>query len=241
MKEETAATLRLRAVEAVDNAGPDAEAVLKYLSANPDFLLRHEALLAEIELPHRAGSAVSLVERQVKLLRERNIESRQRLARLLETAHQNDQLFDKTRQLILMLLEADSLERLIQTLVLGLRREFDIEHVRLLLIEDADTRWPGSVEHIRCDDAEAALGGMLRQARPVAGPLRPATRELLFGSQAGEVASALVVTIAGTHPLAVLALGSSDVRRFHGEMGTLFAEFVGDVLQRLLPHWRRGD
>lgn len=143
MKEETVATLRLRAVEPADNdAGPDAQTVLEYLTRNPDFLLRHETLLAEIELPHRAGTAVSLVERQVKLLRERNIESRQRLTRLLETAHQNDQLFDKTRQLILMLLEADSLERLTQTLVLGLRREFDIEHVRLLLIEDAGTCWP---------------------------------------------------------------------------------------------------
>ncbi|MCB1631290.1 MAG: DUF484 family protein [Pseudomonadales bacterium] len=242
MKEETVATLRLRAVEPADNdAGPDAQTVLEYLTRNPDFLLRHETLLAEIELPHRAGTAVSLVERQVKLLRERNIESRQRLTRLLETAHQNDQLFDKTRQLILMLLEADSLERLTQTLVLGLRREFDIEHVRLLLIEDAGTCWPDSAERMRRDDAEAALGGMLHQARPVAGPLRPAARELLFGSQATEVASALVVTIAKARPLAVLALGSSDVRRFHGEMGTLFAEFVGDVLQRLLPHWRRED
>lgn len=238
MKEETAATRRMRAVDTANDDGPDAQAVLAFLSRNPDFFLRNESALADVELPHRAGSAVSLVERQVKLLRERNIESRARLARLLETAHENDALFTKTRQLVLALLEADSLERLAQTLVLGLRREFDVEQARLLLIEDEHLRWPDTAERVQRADAEAVLGGTLRQERPLAGPLRPAARELLFGSQAAEVASALVVAIARPHAVALLALGSADTRRFHGEMGTLFMEFVGEVVQRLLPRWQ---
>jgi hypothetical protein len=67
MKEETVATLRLRAVEPADNdAGPDAQTVLEYLDAQPRLsCCATMTLLAEIELPHRAGAAVSLVERQV--------------------------------------------------------------------------------------------------------------------------------------------------------------------------------
>jgi uncharacterized protein len=148
MKEEFGATLRMRAIAAQEISEPGAEEVLAYLSRHPDFFLRHEPILGELELPHRAGTAVSLVERQVALLRARNIDSRQRLTRLLDTARENDELFGKTRQLILALLECESLERLTQVLLTSIRREFDVEHGRLLLIDDAGSTWTGSGEHI---------------------------------------------------------------------------------------------
>jgi len=77
----------------------------------------------------------------------------------------------------------------------------------------------------------------MRQDKPVSGPLRPQAREALFGTQADNVLSSLVVTVSHAHPVAIVALGSSDARRFHGEMGTMFMEFIGDVLQRLLPRF----
>jgi uncharacterized protein YigA (DUF484 family) len=237
MKEEFGATLRMRAVAAQESSEPSAEEVAAYLSRHPDFLLRHEEVLAEIQLPHRAGTAVSLVERQVALLRERNIDSRQRLTRLLETARENEELFGKTRQLILALLECDSLERIAHVLLTGIRREFDVEHGRLLLIEDAESTWQAGGERIDRAAAEAALGGLLRQEHPIAGPLRPQARETLFRDFAGEVHSAVLISVGRAHPVAILALGSSDARRFHGEMGTMFMEFIGDVLQRLLPRF----
>ncbi len=237
MKEEFGAILRMRATEVEADNEPGVEQVLAYLARHPDFFLRHDAILAELELPHRAGAAVSLEERQVALLRERNIESRQRLNRLLETARENDELFNKTRRLILALLEADSLERLAQVLVLGLRREFDVEHARLLLIEDAASHWQHGGERIAREAAEATLNGVMRQDRPVSGPLRPLAREALFGAQGDEVLSSVVVTVAHAHPIAIVALGSPDARRFHGEMGTMFMELIGDVLQRLLPRF----
>lgn len=237
MKEESGAILRMRAADVDTDNEPGAEQVLAYLARHPDFFLRHEAILAELELPHRSGTAVSLVERQVTLLRERNIDSRQRLTRLLDTARENDELFTKTRRLILALLEADSLERLAQVLVLGLRREFDVEHARLLLIEDAASHWQHGGERIAREAAEAALNGVMRQDKPVSGPLRPQARETLFGAQGDNVLSSVVVTVAHAHPIAIVALGSSDARRFHGEMGTMFMELIGDVLQRLLPRF----
>lgn len=237
MREESAAPLRLRASRATDVDEPDAETVHAFLVRNPDFFLHHESVLAELELPHQAGSAVSLVERQMKLLRERNIESRARLTRLLETAHENDELFTKTRKLVLGLLEANALEQLTQTLAAGLRREFDVEHVRLVLITDEHSRWPEGTAAVDRSVVEAALGGIFHQERPVAGPLRSAARELLFDTQAEAVGSALVAVIAPQQPLGVLALGSSDTGRFHGSMGTLFMEFVAEVVQRLLVRW----
>ncbi len=233
MKEEHATSLRMR-----DSATELAtEEVLAYLGRHPDFFLHHEDILCELELPHRAGTAVSLVERQVSLLRERNIESRQRLSRLLDHARDNDELFTKTRQLILALLEAGTLEQLSQSLVQSIRREFGVEHCRLLLVSDHDSRWSEGGERITRDDAESTLKSMFRPGKPIVGPLRPQERALLFAAAAETVHSAVVVPVGTGTPLALLAAGSSDARRFHGEMGTLFMEFIGDALQRLLPRF----
>src|SRR3546814_16824482 len=59
---------------------PDAAAVAVYLEAHPDFFVEHEELLATMRIPHRRGDTVSLVEHQMKILRERNIEMRHRLS-----------------------------------------------------------------------------------------------------------------------------------------------------------------
>ena len=86
------------------NSTLSADQVASYLKQHPDFFINRDSLLAEITLPHESGQAISLLERQVKILRERSIESRHTLNQLLETAKYNDQLFNVTRALILALL-----------------------------------------------------------------------------------------------------------------------------------------
>ena len=50
----------------------DEEQVIDYIKDNPDFFIRHSSLLAEIEIPHESGSAISLIERQLSVLRDKN-------------------------------------------------------------------------------------------------------------------------------------------------------------------------
>ena len=88
----------------------EAATVAAYLEANPDFFVEHEELLPALRIPHQRGDTVSLVERQMKILRERNIEMRHKLSHLMDVARDNDRLFDKTRRLILTLMDANSLE-----------------------------------------------------------------------------------------------------------------------------------
>jgi len=88
------------------------EDIAEYLGSRPDFFKRRSDLLMQLNLPHNSGQAVSLVERQVSLLRERNIEMRARLARLLDIAKDNDKLLDKTQRLVLTLLDAHTLDDL---------------------------------------------------------------------------------------------------------------------------------
>ena len=56
--------------------------VREYLKENGDFLQRNPDLLDHLHVSHASGSAVSLVEKQVSVLRERNMEMRHRLTGL---------------------------------------------------------------------------------------------------------------------------------------------------------------
>ena len=100
------------------------EEMVEFLQRHPAFFVEHDELLADLIVPHEAGHAVSLVERQVKLLRERNIDVRHRLNQLMDTARENDRLFDKSRRLILGMLEAQSPDQVVATLEDSLRTDF---------------------------------------------------------------------------------------------------------------------
>ncbi len=136
----------------------EAAAIAAYLEAHPDFFVEHEDLLASLRIPHRRGDTVSLVERQMTILRDRNIELRHRLSHLMDVARDNDRLFDKTRRLILALLDATSLEDVVICVEDSLRQDFQVPFVSLILLGDNAMpvgRW---VTHA---EAQVAIGGLL--------------------------------------------------------------------------------
>ena len=90
----------------------DPQDVEAFLHAHPNFLQDRPGLLAVLNLPHGGEGAVSLVERQVSVLRERNITSRQKLNALSEIGQENDRLLEATRKSILALLGAQDREAL---------------------------------------------------------------------------------------------------------------------------------
>src|SRR5687767_3955104 len=73
------------------------EAVAQHLQSHPDFFERQSTVLLKLRLPHQrqSGQTVSLVERQVEVLRERNQGLERRLGELMEVARANEQLGDK--------------------------------------------------------------------------------------------------------------------------------------------------
>jgi uncharacterized protein YigA (DUF484 family) len=153
----------------------------------------------------------------------------------METARDNDLLFSRTRRLVLGLLEATSLEACSRVVLDALRRDFAIDHGRLHLLSGGTLGWPETSSTLDRAQAGSALNGLLSVGKPIVGPLRPQERAILFGEFADDVQSAAVVPVGSPSCIAVLVAGSSDPRRFHAEMGTMFLEFIGEVLARLLP------
>jgi uncharacterized protein len=75
-----------------DHGAISARQVIDYLRQHPDFFVQQEDLLCDLTLRHDSGPAVSLLERQVSVLRERNMQMRRRLAAMVEIARENDTL-----------------------------------------------------------------------------------------------------------------------------------------------------
>ncbi|WP_426150720.1 DUF484 family protein [Pseudomonas sp. DC3000-4b1] len=208
------------------------DAVVAFLRRQPDFFLDQEELLAGLRIPHKRGDTVSLVEHQLKLLRDRNSELRQRLTHLMDVARDNDRLFDKTRRLMLDLLDATSLEEVVMAVDDSLRQSFKVPFVSLILFTEA----PSTVgRSMPLEEAQQVLGALLTEPRPVAGTLRPAQLQFLFGREHESVASCVVAPLAYQGVHGVLAIGSTDPEQYRSSVGTLFLAHVAEVLGRVLP------
>jgi hypothetical protein len=69
------------------------DSIADYLQANPEFFERHSGLLNNLRLPHDAGGpTVSLVERQILVLRQKNLKLENKLKELVDIARSNDAL-----------------------------------------------------------------------------------------------------------------------------------------------------
>ena len=160
------------------------EEIRDFLLQNPDYLQRNPDLLGLLQIPHASGSAVSLVERQVSVLRERNVDLRHRLRDLGSTARDNDQLFADVRELVLALLPATTLEELYAALIGVLRDSFDVEYASLLLFEEAFAD-PGPCAAVAEAGARKQLASLLGRNEAGCGPLRGDDFAFLFPGAGG--------------------------------------------------------
>ncbi len=216
--------------EAIDEL--DERSVRDFLKDNGDFLQRHPELLDHLHISHASGSAVSLVEKQVSVLRERNVDMRHRLNALTANARDNDKLYEQTRVLVLKLLEAESLEDLCRVFKESMDSDFDVEHASIILFGEGQSQGPCRFESP--DQAKIEIGALLKGRKAVCGALRKEELTYLF-PEAGEVGSAALMPLSQDFELGLIAVGSSDAGRYSSTMGTLFLSHIADVIVRLLP------
>lgn len=211
------------------------EMVRDYLTNNPEFLAQNPDILELMNLPHDSGSAISLVERQVGVMRDRNKEMRGRLDNMLSTAHDNDLLFEKTKRLVLNLLEAKNLPSMVETLYDRLGKDFDIGFYSLTLLGDESelTRTMARVSSL--EKANEQVGTLLGSNRAVCGVLREEEMTFLFGEKGLQVGSVAAVPLRYNSLYGILAVGNADPNFYRSSMGTLFLSYIAEVLNRILP------
>lgn len=215
----------------------DPEQVAAYLQQHPDFFVARQDLLADLFLPHESGPAVSLVERQVSVLRERNMDMRHRLSKLLDNARENDKLFDKTKRLVLTLLETQDLPDIIDALFYCFDREFGIHFTSLILFGSPEKILGSQAQVVALAAAREHLGAILKNNRAMCGTLGEKELTFIFGKKAAEIGSVATVPLVHGTAFGLLAIGNRDPQYYRSSMGTLFLSYIAEVLNRLLPKY----
>ncbi len=215
---------------------PDAEQVARYLTNHPEFFENHADLVAGLRLSHQSGNAVSLIERQVQVLREQNEGLKARLLELVDVARDNDRLSTRVHRMTLDLLETDGPASLTNTLEDRLRNEFDADSVSLFLtdIDENQQRESGILKLEASDELKTLFEPAFSEGKPQCGRLSTGQATYLFREQAPAIESAAVIPLGDHARAGLLAIGSREAKRFNGTMGTLFLCHLGELLLALL-------
>ncbi|PID43662.1 MAG: hypothetical protein CSA52_02860 [Gammaproteobacteria bacterium] len=217
------------------NRVPSESEVVEYLRSHPEFFVDHDYLLKEIRVPHLTGSAISLVERQVHVFREQRDQLRQEMAELISIARENDRFFERSKRLLLNLLESKSLEEVSIILDDSIRNDFKLDQVSLLLFGSEKDYPASNLQLIELDKIHEVLGHVLESSRAICGRLQPAHYEILFPQAQSKVGSAAVIPLRHGELLGTFSIGSKDQNYFDKGMGSLFLSYISDTLSRILP------
>ena len=224
-------------VRGVDAPALSEERIAEYLQENPDFFERQGALLTKLKLSHNRGpAAVSLIERQVQALREKNQALETRLRDLIEVARGNDVLAAKIHRLACRLIAARNADALIDALESSLREDFGASEWLLLISPTPQPAFRAvTSRHLRVIEPGAAewkmFESLFESAKPRCGQIRDSQRDFLFGAAgAVEIGSAALVPLGRTALAGLLAIGSPDAERFHPAMSTEFLARIGDLV-----------
>jgi len=206
--------------------------LVAYLKAHPDFLSRHPDLLESIELKHRSGSAVSLIEKQVDMLRGKNQRLEDRLERLLEAARDNERRQDNIHRLARTLIRAPSLAAVAKGLASCMREDFGIEETLIGISSTPYKRHDiDGIVPVEPDSRLAqSFENFFRTRLTECGPIDAGKARLLFPKAEKPVSSAAIVPLEKEKSLGFVALGSYDAERFQPRQGKLFLELTAELI-----------
>lgn len=218
------------------DAEVDEAAVVDYLGRHPEFFESHAALVAQLKLPHvRAdGHTISLVERQVEVLRDRARDHELKFRELIEIGRANDALADKMHRLARGLIHARDVVTRFGVIERSLRDDFAADSFVVLLHNRDTVKAIGenrALRHVeRDDEALRAFESLFSSGKPRCGQVRDSSRDYLFPAASSEVGSVALVPLGPGGELGMLAIASPNADRFNPTMSTDFLSRIGELI-----------
>ena len=218
----------------------DDASVSGYLEAFPEFFERNPQLLQRIRLPDArgGGSTVSLLEKQVDVLRARNRLLERKLAEFIDVARGNDELAAKIHRLTTRLVHARGLGRVVDAVEASLREDFDVQRAVLVLFREDAALAARESPFIRLADRQGAdirsFESLFAGDKPRCGQVRDSQRDYLFGEGAVDVGSVALVPLGPGGDLGLLACGATDSQRFNPTVSTDFLARIGELIAAAL-------
>lgn len=213
--------------------------VARYLAEHPEFFEQHPELLGMINIPHpQNGQAISLIERQSLLLRDRNRALQARIAEMLRHGEENDAIADKLVQWArALLLQADAAQ-LPCTAVEELKRLFAVPFGAIRV-------WEVQPAYAGLACAEAVSDDVKRLASSMQAPYCGSNvgfeaARWMSADESAIRSLAMLPLRHGADAFGLLVLGSPDKDRFQITMGTAFLARIAELASAALARLRGG-
>jgi len=206
--------------------------VIEFLEQNPDFFMERSDLLLRMRIAHGSGDAVSLLQYQTERLREQNANLHAKLMDLVNVARENDRLNERIHRLTLALMKTQSLDEVITELVELLHKEFHAQWAHVYLFSNSNVTSSMHADSIidRDDHINTHFENFFKANRPLCGRLKKQQLEILFGEQADQVGSAVLLPLGSHGKTGMVAIGSNDGHRFHASMGTIYLNQMAETI-----------
>lgn len=219
---------------------PSPDQVANYLRQHSDFFQQHTELLKQLTVPHQteneAGKSVqtvSLIERQVRSLREENGQLRNRLSELIANAKTNDALFEKARGLVLRLISAPDFEAIKIQVEQAMHEDFGSDCCLLWLVHQQPNIDNLGVKALQQIQQQA--GRLISKDRIFCGILKEEESRFLFADHVDRVGSAAILPLYSHDQLvAILAIANEDENYYRNNMSTVLLEHIGQVIAEVI-------
>ena len=207
--------------------------IAQYLQDHPQFFEEHAELMSHMVIPHpHGGRTISITERQMLSLRDKNKQLEGKMNELLQFGEENDSISEKMHRLGVAMIASASFQSVLHTLNFHLRDDFSIPHVALRLWDR-----PATVAELpEFTEVSAELQAFAETlSQPYCGSTSGFETSSWFGDASKQVRSqALIAMRNGGGTIGMIALGSEDAQRFYAGMGTLYLERLGEMASAAL-------
>ena len=204
--------------------------VVEYLIYHPEFFKENPEVLNSIELVHESGAAVSLIQKQVELLRNKYDLTTDKLVQLLDTAKDNEEIFTLTKKLILLLIDSSNIEEITFLLEKSFSSDFGAKTSRILFFTESSKYLPkGRIKSPL--EATKILGKLLKFQGVYSGELDENIAKFIFGDKSNIKECALVSLTCNSLP-GLIALGTDEIGKYNHNKDTLFLDFIAEVVSK---------
>jgi hypothetical protein len=197
----------------------DPKEVELFLLDNLDFFESRESLVSELKFKHSSSSASSLLERQIIKLRDEQKNLMDLLSSFIKTATLNEDLFNKSKDLTLSILESSTGEEVIKKVQEDFKKNFNVDNCILELLDGN-----------QMNEVESKTEMSFHKGAIHCGSFSKEKMKFLFGDEKVE-SMAIAVMIVGKD-IGLLKLGSYERTKYLGDEDTTFIEYVRDVLEK---------
>ena len=192
-----------------------------FLLDNLDFFESRESLVAEMKFKHSSSSASSILERQIIKLREEHKNLINLISSFVETASINEDLFNKSKNLTLKILESSSKKAIVKVVENTFKKDFKVDKPLLKFYKNE-----------KIDALEKVTNLSFHKGAIHCGSFSSEKMSELFKDKKVESMVASVIVI--DSEIGLLMLGSYDRTKYLGDEDTTFIEYIRDVLEKKL-------